>query len=195
VTISTEENSYANLSLSLMGTHQAHNAAIAVATCERLKKAGLSIPVAAIASGLANVRWAARIEVVSQNPTVILDTAHNVPSAEALVETLSRFFTTVRRKEVVVGVSSDKQYAEILRTLAGYFDHFHLTKYSNNPRSVAPEKLALVMAEVAQGKSFDVYPTAREAWLAARSRAVAEDLLCITGSVFLAGELRAAIVE
>jgi dihydrofolate synthase/folylpolyglutamate synthase len=195
VTISTRRNAYTKLNLNLLGTHQAHNAAIAVATCESLQDAGLSIPRAAIARGLATVRWAARIEIVSTGPTVILDTAHNVPSAEALVDTLSGFFPSVRSKAVIVGVSSDKQYAEILRILATYFDHFHLTKYSNNPRSVAPEKLAPLLAEVAPGKSFSIHPTALEAWSAARSKVMPEDLLCVTGSVFLAGELRGAVVK
>jgi dihydrofolate synthase/folylpolyglutamate synthase len=83
------------LTLNLLGEHQAHNAAIAVATCECLRDAGLSIPSRAIAGGLAGVRWPARIDMVSRQPAVILDTAHNVPSAEALVETLIRFFPNV----------------------------------------------------------------------------------------------------
>jgi ABC-type nitrate/sulfonate/bicarbonate transport system substrate-binding protein len=52
-------------------------------------------------------------------------------------------------KRLVFAVSSDKQFAEILRVLADYFDHFHLTKYSNNPRGVSPEKLAAALAAVA----------------------------------------------
>ena len=195
VTITTEQTSYPALRLNLLGIHQAHNAALAVATCENLREAGLTIPDSAIAKGLANVQWSARIELVSQRPVTILDTAHNVPSAEALVETLRQFFPTVGRKSVVVGVSSDKQYAEILRILAGYFDHLYLTKYSNNPRSVAPEKLVAVLADVAPGKSFTTHATAREAWSLARSSAAPEDLLCVTGSVFLAGELRQAIAS
>lgn len=193
VTISTELKTYSALPLNLLGTHQAHNAALAVATCERLQEAGLTIPDRAMANGLASVQWSARIEIVSLHPATILDTAHNVPSAEALVDTLRRFFPNVGRKSVVVGVSSDKQYAEILRLLSEYFDHFYLTKYSNNPRSVAPEKLEAVLTEVAPGKSFTIHTTAREAWSAARSKATPEDLLCVTGSVFLAGELRQVI--
>jgi dihydrofolate synthase/folylpolyglutamate synthase len=195
VSISTQLNKYPRLPLSLLGTHQAHNAAIAVATCESLRNFGLSIPSRAIASGLENVRWAARIEIVSRQPTVILDTAHNVPSAEALVDTLARFFPGAERKVVIVGVSSDKQYAEILRILAAYFDHFYLTKYSNNPRSVAPEKLAIILDKIAPEKSYAILPAAREAWSAARSEAKTEDLLCVTGSVFLAGELRSSMAK
>ena len=185
----------AALSIGLLGAHQRENAACAVAAVERLREAGIAIPESAIRDGLASVRWPARIELMSREPIVILDTAHNVPSAEALVRTLAESFPEVGRKSVVFAVSSDKQYPEILRVLAGYFDEFHLTKYGNNPRSVPPEKLAEVLAAIDTKKSQRVHTSSAAAWKAARSGAKPSDLLCITGSVFLAGELRAAMIE
>lgn len=142
-----------------------------------------------MANGLANVRWPARIELVSERPTVVLDTAHNVPSVEALIDTLSTCLPVTGRKAVVFGVSSDKQYAEMLKLLAGYFDDFHLTKYGHNPRWVPPETLADILTRVAPHKRRAVYGTAAEAWKAAGAAAGDDDLVCVTGSVFLAGEL------
>ena len=111
--------------------------------------------------GLAGVRWPARVEVIAERPAIVLDTAHNVPSAEALVRTLREIVPRRRgAKRVVFAVSSDKQYAEMLRVLAGYFDHFHLTTYGHNPRCVPPEKLAAALAEVAPGKPFTHHPRA-----------------------------------
>jgi dihydrofolate synthase/folylpolyglutamate synthase len=179
--------------LDLFGEHQAANAAVAVATIERLRDTGMPISDAAVFRGLANLNWPARIEVVSRNPVVILDTAHNVPSAEALVQTLGESFPDCGTKRVVFAVSSDKQYAEMLRVLAGYFDHFHLTKYGNNPRCVPPEKLAATLAEVAPGKPFTTHATSAAAWAAARAATGTPDLVCVTGSVFLAGELRSVL--
>jgi len=121
---------------------------------------------------------------------VILDTAHNVPSAEALVSTLRESFPQAEAKYVVFAVSSDKPAADILRVLADYFDHFHLTRYANNPRSVPPEKLAAMLQAVAPGKPFAAHATAPDAWAVARAAAGVSDLVCVTGSVFLAGELR-----
>jgi len=74
--------------LGLLGRHQQSNAAIAVAALDQLRRTGVPIPDSAVSRGLAEVRWPARIEVVARRPTVILDTAHNVPSVEALVNTL-----------------------------------------------------------------------------------------------------------
>jgi dihydrofolate synthase/folylpolyglutamate synthase len=186
--------SWPSMKLGLLGDHQAANAAVAVAAVEQLRAAGMPIPDGAVAEGLETVRWPARIELVSHNPAVILDTAHNVPSAEALVKTLREWVPVRGRKAVVFAVSSDKQYSEMLRVLAGYFDRFYLTRYGNNPRCVPPEKLAAVLAELAPGKPAGVYPTSGEAWAAARAAAGPDDLVCVTGSVFLAGELRPRLI-
>ncbi len=179
--------------VNLPGAHQRANARVACGVIERLRETGMPIPDSAIVRGLAEVKWPARVELVSERPTIILDTAHNVPSAEALVNTLRESFPVPGTKRVVFAVSSDKQFAEILRILAGYFDHFHLTKYGNNPRCVPPEKLAATLEEVAPGKPFTTHATGFDALTAARGVAGEGDLVCVTGSVFLAGELRTAI--
>ncbi len=179
----------------LLGAHQHQNAAVAVAALDRLRETGMPIPDAAVLRGLADVKWPARIELVGTRPVVILDTAHNVPSAEALVATLRESFPVRGPKRVVFAVSSDKPFADILGVLAGYFDHFHLTKYGNNPRSVPPERLAEALVAAAPGTSFTAHATSAEAWHAARASAGADDLVCVTGSVFLAGELRAALTR
>ncbi len=193
VTISTPRDTYGPTPLALLGEHQAHNAALAVATADRLRDAGFHVPARAIAAGLASVRWPGRVEVVSRAPVVVLDTAHNVPSAAALVKTLAQSFPRVRRKAVVFAVSSDKPVADILRILAGYFDHFYLTRYGINPRCVPPEEAGRVLASIAPAAVHSVVPTAAAAWEAARSAADRDDLVCVTGSMFLAGELRQVV--
>lgn len=179
--------------LALLGDHQLANAAIAVATLHQLRRTGLHIADAAVSRGLGEVKWPARVEVVSRDPVVILDSAHNVPSATALVDTLRTWVPVSGVKRVVFAVSSDKQYEDILRILAGYFDHFHLTRYGGNPRRVPPETLAEVLARVSPGKPFTLHPTATEAWVAARAATPTDGLVCVTGSVFLAGELQEAV--
>jgi dihydrofolate synthase/folylpolyglutamate synthase len=195
VTISTPRGTYEGLALGLRGAHQAQNAATAVAAIERLRDTGMPVPDAALVRGVAGVEWPARIEQVSTAPTLILDTAHNVPSAEALVDTLRACFPVPGRTRVVFAMSSDKQFADVLRVLAGYFDHFHLTKYGTNPRCVPPEQLAAVLTAVAPGTPFSTHATGPEALAAARAAAGPDDLVCVTGSVFLAGELRPILVR
>jgi dihydrofolate synthase / folylpolyglutamate synthase len=178
------------LAIGLAGVHQRENAACALAAVRRLRDAGLAIPEAAVRHGLATVDWPGRIELIARRPTIILDTAHNVPSAEALVRTLAESFPVSGRKSVILAVSSDKQYPDILRVLAKQFDCFHLTKYGSNPRGIPPERLAAELAGIDSTKNVSIHASSREAWQAASGGAKPDDLLCITGSMFLAGELR-----
>jgi dihydrofolate synthase/folylpolyglutamate synthase len=97
------------------------------------------------------------------------------------------------RKRVVFAVSADKPYPDILRVLAGHFDHVHLCQYGNNPRCVPPDRLAEVLRAVSPGTPATVHPTAPDAWQSARAASGPDDLVCVTGSVFLAGELQAAV--
>jgi dihydrofolate synthase/folylpolyglutamate synthase len=173
----------------LLGAHQATNAALAVAAANELQLAGLSIPETAIATGLRTVRWPARMEVVRTQPTVILDTAHNVPSVEALVRTLDESLPGIGKKRLIFAVSSDKQYEPMLRLLAEAFDEIYLTKYGNNPRCVAPETLAELIAGFPGRARYSIHPTAKSAWDVAWSITKPDDLLAISGSVFLAGEM------
>ena len=178
--------------IGLRGRHQIANAAVALAAIEFLRESGIPVSDRAVARGLAEVRLPARIELVGQDPVVILDTAHNVPSALALVDTLREEFSVKGRKVVIFAVSADKDYREILRILAGYFDQFHLTRYGN-PRGVTPERLAAVLEEVAPGKPFRVHASSRDAAAEATAAGRVDDLICVTGSLFLAGELRSLL--
>ncbi|HEV3117475.1 MAG TPA: folylpolyglutamate synthase/dihydrofolate synthase family protein [Gemmataceae bacterium] len=181
------------MTLQLVGRHQAANAAVAVACVERLRNKGWQISDEALAWGLANVRWPARLEIVHHRPMTVLDCAHNVASAEALVETLQTSFINSRRL-LVFASSNDKDIAGIFRALAPHFAHVFLTRYGNHPRSVAPHDLAQLLKRSAE-LSYSLCETATDAWQAARASAAPEDLICITGSVFLAGELRPALVK
>jgi dihydrofolate synthase/folylpolyglutamate synthase len=133
------------------------------------------------------------VELVGRRPWVVLDTAHNVPSVDALVNTLRDVVPAGGRKRVVFASSSDKPFADMLAVLAGYFDEFHLTRYGNNPRGVPPEKLADTLRAAVTGATIVVHPTAAAAWEAVARSTDRDDLACVTGSVFLAGELEAAV--
>lgn len=186
VEITTETRRWPAMELRLLGEHQAANAAAAVAAIEELRQQGLRIDDHAVASGLAGVHWPARLEVMQDRPLVVLDCAHNVASAQAVVDTLLVSFPPTRRRLVFAG-SNDKDLAGMLQVLAPHFDHIYLTRYSISPRSVPPEQLAAMLDS---STAFTICPTAKAAWQAARSAAAPDDLICITGSVFLAGELR-----
>jgi dihydrofolate synthase/folylpolyglutamate synthase len=188
VTVTTPLRRWPEMELNLLGEHQAANASVAVACVEHLRAQGFHIPDAAVATGLAEVIWPARLEVLSRQPMVVLDCAHNVASAAALVETLQSSFPPGRRLLLFAG-SSDKDIFGMFRVLAPHFDHAFLTRYTDNPRSVSPEDL-LTWWRGAGDRPAATCATPALAWKAAQEMACKVDLICVTGSVFLAGEMR-----
>jgi dihydrofolate synthase/folylpolyglutamate synthase len=192
VAVVTDRRHWPNFELNLLGDHQAANAAVAVACVETLQAEGWRVPDSAVAAGLAEVSWPARLEVVGRRPLIVLDCAHNVASALALVQTLQASFPPARRLLLFAG-SSDKDLAGMFRVLSPHFAHAFLTRYTDNPRSVSAEKLAELLR--ANGHlPVTLCPTPPEAYRAARAAAAPDDVIVITGSVFLAGELRPLLI-
>jgi dihydrofolate synthase/folylpolyglutamate synthase len=180
------------LELGLLGEHQAANAALAVAVVQLLREQGLHIADPAVAEGLARVDWPARLEVVGRRPFVVLDCAHNVASALALVQTLTSSFPATP-SFLIFAASGDKDLAGMFQVLAPHFQHIYLTSYTTSTRAVPPERLAEIL-RVVTDVSYSICPTSVGAWDSARVQACPNDLICITGSVFLAGELRPLLI-
>jgi dihydrofolate synthase/folylpolyglutamate synthase len=193
VSVRTRARQWPALALGLLGEHQAANAAVAVAAIEQLRQTGLAIPDGAVCAGLADVRWPARMEVLRNRPLVLLDCAHNVASAHALVETLENSFPEHRlaqaRRLLAFAGSTDKDLAGMLTVLAPHFSHAYLTRFGDNPRAADPARLA-EMWRHASALPCTPCATAPEALCQALAAAGPDDLVCVTGSVFLAGELR-----
>ncbi len=178
------------LELRLVGAHQATNAALAAGTLARLVQQGWSVPLEALQRGFAEVDWPARFEIMRKRPLVVIDGAHNVASATALLETLQSH-TAPRRRYLVFATSRDKDPEAMLRILSPWFDQIVLTRFQNNPRGVSPDELA--KTAVNAGCAVDQCTIAESpmaAWHWVRSRLQPEDLLCVAGSLFLAAEMR-----
>lgn len=180
------------MELNLLGEHQAANAALALACVEQLQALGWHLADQAVAEGLVGVDWPARMEVMRHRPLVLLDCAHNVASALAVVETLLTSFPQRRRLLIFAG-SSDKDLPGMLRVLAPHFQHAWLTRYTNNPRAADPEQQAGWWRQ-AGNSALTVSNTPTAAWQQALQSARPDDLICITGSIFLAGELRPIVL-
>jgi dihydrofolate synthase/folylpolyglutamate synthase len=183
---------YRDLPLSLLGRHQAANAAVALAAIEEIRSQGFTIEPSAVARGLAGLRWPARIELVARQPAIVIDAAHNVASVEALVQSLRESFQVARRR-LLFATTREKDLAGMLASLLPAFDDVVFTQYSSNPRAVPAEEAAAA-AGVIGGTSYPVCPDPLVAWNELRSRCGPEDLLCVTGSFFLAAEIRRIVV-
>ncbi len=176
------------LQAGLFGAHQSLNAAVAQKTAVVLQaRFGFVIPAAAVKRGLAKSHWPGRFEVMQGNPGIILDGAHNPVSVRALVAALKA--ARLKGPRVLVfGVTKDKNFKEMLRVLAGYFNEIIVTPLSDNPRG---REIASMLPEAARCFKA-VYPVASpEEALALACRKLAwGGWLAATGSFFLIGRLR-----
>jgi len=192
--VGARETSLTNIQVGLIGEHQSRNAAVAIATLLRLRSMGFHITDQSIRAGIAAPRCPARIEVVSDQPPVIVDVAHNTASITALVDVLNEQFPD-RRRAIIFAASQDKDVVGMLQILMPHCHRLILTCYCSNPRSMPPAEL-LAMAQQARGAcgpSLMVANRPEEAWNMARLAADPADLICITGSFFLAAEMRSIV--
>ncbi|MEM8678385.1 MAG: folylpolyglutamate synthase/dihydrofolate synthase family protein [Planctomycetota bacterium] len=186
----------AGLETSVLGTHQAANAAVACATATQLRDHGWTIPDAALRAGVAATAVPARIEVLQSWPPVILDTAHNDASMHALVATLDTSWPDTN-KAVILGTTRGKSLEAMLSILTRWADRLILTPYLTNPRSCSTAQLNKIVSEVQPSdRRLEVHQVRSpvEAWQHAWPPQE-NQLTCITGSFFLAGEIRPLILQ
>ena len=190
VSITTNRRAWPSMAVGLIGEHQARNAAAAVAVAERLMAHGIPIGDSAVARGLADVAWPARLEIVARRPLVVLDCAHNVASAQALVQALDESLPLDGgRRLLIFAANRDKDIGGMLEVMAPKFEGIYLTTFQNNTRCATLDHLT-AFEPIVKHPACRTFAHSADAWNAARADARASDLICITGSVFLAGELR-----
>ena len=191
VAVKTWLTDWGTIDLPLLGAHQAHNAAVALAALDVLAEDGIVVGRDAVARGFASLRWPARVELLGERPWLVVDGAHNVASAEALALTLQTCFPPTPRT-LVFGTTRDKDLRGQLRALLPGAVAVVATKYVENPRAVPPEEVAAAVLELG-GPSATVTQSPAEALAAARRGTPRDGLICVTGSLFLAAETRAIL--
>jgi len=179
------------LRLPLFGEHQVVNAATAYAAVLGLRMQGIEVGDKAVRQGFAFVEWPGRFEVVSKRPYVVLDGAHNEESARRLVQTVKERFPG-RRVIPVIGISSNKNIPGILKALTPLAEAIIVTRF-DNPRAADPEAIANIVKS--KGKPVSLTPNTREALDLAHSLAGKEDVILITGSLYLVGEMRDLLLK
>ena len=137
---------YNELKLPLLGLYQPLNAANVLCALEILKGQGFKIDEKAVREGLLAARWPARFEIISRDPLIIFDGAHNPEGIETAVESIKRYFGD-EKVAVLTGVMKDKDYNYISRKFAEIADRaFTITPA--NPRALPAEEYAKVLEGV-----------------------------------------------
>ena len=181
---SSDSLEYQDLELNLAGEHQVLNAVTALTAIEKLNQLGWKVEEPAIRSGLKQVNWRARLEVFRKEPLVLLDVAHNPAGIKAMIKALHQFFP---EKQVifVFGVMQDKDHHSMLKEICKKAKFVVLTK-PDYKRAAEPEALEEVLIQM--DAPYEVISTVKQAYLFTLKCAKTEDIICITGSHFTAGE-------
>ena len=180
--------SYGGLQLALAGSHQVENARCAVLAAEALDRRRLRINSDAIWAGLRRAWIAGRCEWFEGSPPILLDGAHNPDAAVALTGYLDRLrdASRFRRLHLVFGALDDKDIAGMAQLLYPRADTL-ITTRPPSPRSPRPEELLAAAPAPDTAVAID---DPADALARAHELADKEDLICVTGSIYLLGELR-----
>jgi dihydrofolate synthase/folylpolyglutamate synthase len=187
LTLRTPTSIYGQLYLPLNGRHQGDNAAIALTAVEAFFDAPLSQDV--IEEGFAGVRVPGRFEVLGYQPLVIVDGAHNPPGADACASVLFDDFNPAGRKLLVAGFLSGRDPRLMLEALRADEMDVVVCCSPDSPRAVAADETARA-ARALGCDDVSYADSVEDACDAALERAGADDLVLVTGSLYVAGAAR-----
>jgi len=179
-----EVNKYQEVRLKLRGRHQLVNAAVAKKAATLLRKYGAKISSGSIIKGLYKAPWPARCEIIARRPYIVLDGAQNIASARALKAAIKENFQ-YKKLILVLGISRDKDIKGICLELCDLAGKIILTR-AQNLRGSDPE----VLAGYFSNKESYVTDTVSQAKDLSMRLATKEDLILVTGSLFVAGEFK-----
>ncbi|NOK60627.1 MAG: bifunctional folylpolyglutamate synthase/dihydrofolate synthase [Chloroflexi bacterium AL-W] len=181
---------------SMKGVFQRENTSLAIGAAQLLRARGFLTNDQTIKQGLATVHWHGRMEILDTNPTYVLDGAHNGASAQSLMHSLDQLFPDQRRI-LVFGTTQDKDLARMLPALIPAVDAIVLTR-SHHPRALTDlNKLAMQIQPWLRQKTHHTPIVLKndlsEALTEAQKMAESDDIICVTGSLFVVAAAREAL--
>ncbi len=192
IDLTTPTGAYNELFLPLHGAHQADNAAIALTAAESFL--GERISEELVAEAFANLRSPGRLEVVGRQPLLLLDGAHNVAGARALVAALDEEFATGLRT-LVVGFLREKEPHEMLEALGLASSQRLVCTRAPSPRALDPMEVANAAIDLGfDGDEIDTIDSVPDAVARALDVTPAEGQVIVTGSLYTVGAARSVLV-
>ncbi|HYF83282.1 MAG TPA: folylpolyglutamate synthase/dihydrofolate synthase family protein [Clostridia bacterium] len=172
-----------DIKLPLIGDHQLNNAAVALTAIAELNKMGHSVEAEAVRKGIESVKWPCRLSIVSTEPLILIDGAHNEDGINSLQSALSKYFSS-RKIIFVIGMLKDKDYGYAIRKL------MPMAYYTIATEPVSERALsASAMAEAVKPycNSVSPEPNIIKAIEKAKELYDKDSMICVCGSLYLAG--------
>lgn len=173
---------YRNLELSLVGEHQVINASSAICAVELFK--GKKIEENILRTALKNVKFQGRMQIIQEKPIIILDGAHNPEAAKVLVDTIKSRFK-YKRLIFIISIFQDKDIKSFMKIILNVADKVIITEISN-PRVAKPQDILTLLKE---NDNVVLCDSLKESITLAKQSAEKDDIICITGSLYLVGEV------
>ena len=187
VCLTTPTSKFEHLRVPLHGKHQAINCGLALAMLDKLKSVGFKIDIEKASEGLQKVSLPGRMEMISNDPRIMIDAAHNAASIRALIHAIGQNIP-YDSMVVIFGCNNDKDIMGMLHELQYGADKVIFTR-SNSAKAVSPDDLAEMYTELC-GKMCQSAPSLGPALQLAKSAISKEDLICVTGSFYLIGQAK-----
>lgn len=178
--------------LSLLGDHQIQNMKAALTSLNVLKNLGFKISLSHIKEGLKDVKWPGRLEYITQDKNFVLDGGHNPEGAKALSHALKKYFK-YNKLIMVLGILGDKDQKKMVEYFLPVVDEYIVTKPMSF-RANNWEDVAEMIKESSNNKVY-VEEDIKKAILKAVNLADKNDLICVTGSLYLIGDAREFVLN
>lgn len=181
-----------NVAISLAGSYQLKNAALALEGVAALRKLGYALSDQQVREGLLHTAWRGRFTTLRRDPTVIIDGAHNPAAALELKESLERYFPG-KTLYFVMGMFKDKDYAQVIDLTAPLARHIITVETPGNPRAMPARELAEAVGKV--NPSVEWADSVAHGVEKALAMAGKEDAVIVFGSLSFLGEAADAVNE
>ena len=168
--------------ISMQGDHQITNAITALVALQEMQEKGITIPQKSIEIGLQQTHWPARLDLISQNPKIILDGAHNADATSHIIPYIKNL---EKRKVLLLAISKGKAVELMVKDLVPLFDHIIITQSSFKPEEIS------IIAQHARKYSNNIEEIQKstDAFIRALELVGKDDTLFITGSLYMVGDI------
>lgn len=187
ICLTTPTSRFEHVHAPLAGDHQALNCALALGVIDLLKTRGFKVDDRQAVEGLVDVRLPGRMEIINDDPRIMVDGAHNAASVKALMHAIGQNIP-YDSMVIIFGCQKDKDITGMLKHIRLGADKVIFTT-TGSPRSADPVDLASRFGEMSH-KMFQVADDLDDALSIAGRAVTRDDLICITGSFYLVGRTK-----